>query len=211
MPQVTSLPATPPKYGVGSQCCRVARQLEVIGVLGGPPGLEALVPVPGHDPLLGGYCAKVHAFQPRQCIDDVRPAGGSNTTGWDSVWVKPAAESSDSDPTPRFSVLVKMAPTLTLVHLCKISNIRWDDCWWMNAASSYRTIILYCVYGPSRQSTVQTLAVLKHEVGWCSRWNKKINELSQFSRLAMFFVLAILSSMFLNITAAVLSQLLSLI
>lgn len=56
-------------------------QLEVVRVLGGPPGLEALVPVPGHDPLLGGHGAEVHAFQPRQRVDDVRPAGGIDTVG----------------------------------------------------------------------------------------------------------------------------------
>lgn len=59
--------------------CEGGTQLEVIRVLGGPPGLETLVPVPGHDPLLGGHGAEIHAFQPRQCVDDVRPAGGSDT------------------------------------------------------------------------------------------------------------------------------------
>lgn len=54
-------------------------QLEVVRVLGGPPGLETLVPVPGHDPLLGGHSAKVHAFQPWQRVDDVRPASGNDT------------------------------------------------------------------------------------------------------------------------------------
>lgn len=83
--QVNTRWAPPPRYEGDAQ-------LEVVRVLGGPPGRKTLVPVPGHDPLLGGHGAEVHALQPRQGVDDVRPAGGSDTVDSDHVGMSPATD-----------------------------------------------------------------------------------------------------------------------